>query len=180
MHKRGELNVSLEQLGAIRPGLLRRARALIGNFADAEDLVQSAMERAIVRCDAFRPDTELNPWLSTVIRNLVIDQVRSVWRSRVISRDMNEMPCQDPESSPWWQELTEAQVRNALQRCAPVLREAFVLHHYAGLSLSQIAAQHGISTNTVGTRLFRARAFLRQTLTARARRDGRIPDAAAG
>ena len=54
------------------PGLRRYAAALAGNAADADDLVQDCIERALVRQDTLREPESLGRWLKTILHNLYI------------------------------------------------------------------------------------------------------------
>lgn len=156
------------QLASWRPELVKRAVALTGNLADAEDLVQSAFERALKRRRAFRPNTCLRAWLNTVTRNLAIDQLRQRWRTRNAGDDLTELPAPVLEPPPWWVNVSDEQVHQALVQCSAALREAFRLRHYEGLSLAAIATKTGTPIGTVATRIFRARARVRSTLEAQA------------
>src|SRR5262245_35557653 len=65
---------------ALLPRLRRFARALTGQVADADDIVQIAVERALMRMDQFQPGTRLDSWLFSIVRNAWIDEARA--RSR--------------------------------------------------------------------------------------------------
>ena len=72
------------------PQLRRYARALTGDTAWADDLVQDTAERALARWAAFRPNSNLRAWLLTILRHLYIDQLR-------VRREVTV----DEESAPW-------------------------------------------------------------------------------
>ena len=57
------------EIVALLPRLRRFARALTGQQADADDIVQIAVERALVRLEQFQPGTRLDAWLLTIVRN---------------------------------------------------------------------------------------------------------------
>ena len=59
------------------PRLRRFALTLTRREEDADDLVQSAVERALTRLDSWRPDTRLDSWMFKIMQNLWIDQVRA-------------------------------------------------------------------------------------------------------
>jgi RNA polymerase sigma-70 factor, ECF subfamily len=69
-----------EQIVALLPRLRRFARNLVRNPHDADDLVQTAVERALQRLDQWRSDARLDSWLFKIVRNAWIDEVRA--RSR--------------------------------------------------------------------------------------------------
>ena len=58
------------------PRLRRYARALVGDRAAADDLVQDTLERARSRIGQWRPGGDLRAWLFGIMHNLHIDQVR--------------------------------------------------------------------------------------------------------
>jgi len=149
-----------------RTELVRQAAAIMGSLSDAEDLVQSAMERALRRRHTLRPDTCLRAWLATVTRNLAIDQLRQRWRCERGHVDVTNMPGREQEPRPWWDDVEDQDIRRALDGCSPALRQAFELRHYGGLSLASIAARTRVPIGTVATRIFRARAHIRQVLAA--------------
>ena len=63
-------------LAAELPGLVRYARYLTRNPADADDLVQDTLERAIARGDTFRGDSSLPTWLHRVMHRRFLDTRR--------------------------------------------------------------------------------------------------------
>src|SRR5512143_441521 len=58
------------------PRLRRYARALVGDRATADDLVQDTLERAWSRVGQWRPGGDLRAWLFSIMHNLRIDQMR--------------------------------------------------------------------------------------------------------
>ena len=65
-----------ELLGLL-PRLRRFARALARDAADADDLCQIALERALKARDRFEPGTRLDSWVYRIMRNCWIDEVRA-------------------------------------------------------------------------------------------------------
>jgi len=66
-----------DQLGTLLPRLRRFARALTRHTEDADDLVQLAVERALLRSEQWRPDSSLLNWVLGIMRNAWIDEARS-------------------------------------------------------------------------------------------------------
>jgi RNA polymerase sigma-70 factor (ECF subfamily) len=64
-------------LAALLPRVRRFALALAGSMADADDLTQAALERALVRWRQFTPGTRLDSWVFRIAQNIWIDQMRS-------------------------------------------------------------------------------------------------------
>jgi len=157
----------LAQMASLRPTLVRHAFMLTHNQADAEDLVQSAFERALRHRRALEPNTHVAALLTRITRNLAIDQLRHAWRVRASSDGLAEIPGQEPEPQPWWADIDSDEVSHALVDCPPRLRETFELRHYGRLTLRQISLRTGAPIRTVATRIFRARKLLRGALASK-------------
>ena len=77
-----------DQLAAALPRLRRFAHALSRNTADADDLAQATVERALRSQTQWQPGTSLLNWLYRIMRNLWIDTARA--RSRKAAREAPE------------------------------------------------------------------------------------------
>src|SRR5215468_918554 len=64
-------------IAAMLPRLRRFARALTGHPADADDVVQIAVERALRRLEQFEEGSKLDAWLYSIVRNAWIDETRA-------------------------------------------------------------------------------------------------------
>jgi RNA polymerase sigma-70 factor (ECF subfamily) len=154
----------LAQMATLRPTLVRHALTLTRNQADAEDLVQTAFERALRHRHALEPNTHVAALLTRITRNLAIDKLRHAWRVRTTSDGLTEIPGPEPEARPWWADIDSDEVSHALVGCPERLRETFEMRHYGRLSLRQISQRTGAPIRTVATRIFRARKHLRGAL----------------
>ena len=65
------------ELLAVLPRLRRFARGLVGNQHEADDLVQTACERAIRHFDGWDPGTRLDSWMFRVLQTAWIDRRRA-------------------------------------------------------------------------------------------------------
>ena len=65
-----------EQLLACIPRLRRYARALVGDRAGADDLVQDTVERGWARLASWQGGSDMRAWLFSIMHNVRIDQVR--------------------------------------------------------------------------------------------------------
>src|SRR5215213_6981895 len=75
-------------LTALLPRLRRFAHTLSRNTADADDLTQATVERALRSRAQWEPGTRLDSWLYRIMRNLWIDTARA--RSRKTAREAPE------------------------------------------------------------------------------------------
>ena len=64
------------ELLTLLPRLRRFARALARDPADADDLLQVALERALKARDQWTPGTRLDSWMMRIVRNCWIDEMR--------------------------------------------------------------------------------------------------------
>jgi RNA polymerase sigma-70 factor, ECF subfamily len=153
------------------PALYAMALRLCGSPADARDLVQDTLERALRKIHTFTPGSHERAWLLTLLHNLFIDRCRALKREARADEAPEEMAdtlAAEPETEegPAWGALTHEDVEAALEKLAPDFRVVYRLHAVEGRSYQEISEQLGIAKNTVGTRLIRARRKLRVLLGA--------------
>jgi RNA polymerase sigma-70 factor, ECF subfamily len=146
------------------PDLQRSARRMTKQPALADDLVQDTFRRALEARIQFAPGTNLRAWLLSILRHLYLDHVRRASRETLVG-DLGERTLSPaPERRSLWREVTDEDVALALSRLPPIYREPYVLYTAKGCSYHDIARELGIPSGTVGTRLMRAREFLRELL----------------
>src|SRR5256714_15663176 len=78
-----------KRLVELIPRLRRYARALVGDRASADDLVQDTLERAWSKLHLYRRGSDLRAWLFTVMHNVHVNKLRA---SRVLDPLDEEMP----------------------------------------------------------------------------------------
>lgn len=157
----GEPDALIRALLAHVPGLRRYAAALAGNAADADDLVQDCIERALVRQDTLREPDSLGRWLKTILHNLYVTKVRRRRAASVPIEDFAEdlalsVPPED-----------QGQIRDlvrALSTLSVEHRQVLLLVSLEGLSYREVAEVLDIPIGTVMSRLARARERLRSLL----------------
>ncbi len=66
-----------EALAALLPRLRRFARALTANAADADDLVQTSLEKALLNLDRLDAAARLDAWMFRIMKNAWIDETRA-------------------------------------------------------------------------------------------------------
>ena len=146
------------------PRLLRCAERLSGNRAEAQDLVQDALERGLRRRGLFRTGGAPDRWMTTILRRIFLDRCRSARRlaethanASVLAGDGSE-PMVEPRAS----ELFDAvDLRHAVAQLESPFREVYTLYAFESLSHREIGRRLAMPTSTVGTRVLRARQRLR-------------------
>ncbi len=142
------------------PRLRRYARALTGDPARADDLVQDTLERALGRFFLFRPGN-LRAWLFSIMHNLFINQAKArrdgLWEDEAVLAELPARATQDDA-------LEMRDLARCLQALPPQQREVLLLVGLEEMSYEEVARVLGVPPGTVMSRLFRARERLRGLL----------------
>src|SRR3954471_16330373 len=80
-----------QRLVDLIPRLRRYARALVGERAGADDLVQDTLERAWSKLHLYRRGTDLRAWLFTVMHNVHVNKMRATRATDSLDDDMPEL-----------------------------------------------------------------------------------------
>lgn len=145
------------------PRLRRYARALVGDRAGADDLVQDTMERAWQKLSSWRKGADMRPWLFSIMHNLHIDQRRKPVIPTVALDDEDALatPAYAPDR------LVGYDLESALRLLAAEQREILLLVVLEEMTYEEVAATLGIPIGTVMSRLSRARERLRTLVEGR-------------
>ena len=152
------------QLSAELPHLRRFARALAGDAALADDLVQDCIERALRKGHLYDPARPLRAWLFAVLRNLFISGLRRDHRSTVVKTVDDLADGEGAVRAEQEDRLSANLVAQALDRLPAQHREVIVLVGLEEMSYRDAAEVIGVPVGTVVSRLARARSALRQIL----------------
>jgi RNA polymerase sigma-70 factor (ECF subfamily) len=150
------------QLVDLRPALRAFAQTLARNHAQAEDLTQDTIVKALVNMDKFIPGTNLRAWLFVIMRNHHYSKLRKAKREiedpdGVIASYEGKLGDQNPVA-----DLKDTLV--AMESLSPEHRKAIELVAFQDLSLAEAAKVMGIQEGTVKSRLNRGRHKLKQLL----------------
>lgn len=133
--------------------LLRIAFMRLKSTADAEDAVQEVFLKLIAKKPKFRDEEHEKAWLIRATINRSCDMLRSSARK---SDPLDEdIPCPQDEN---------AKLLYTVQTLPAKYGTVIELHYYEGYSIKEIARILALPSATVGTRLSRARALLKQIL----------------
>jgi len=163
------------QIVALLPRLRRFALTLAGSRDLADDVVQSACEKALGRLDQFMPGTRLDSWMFQIVRTTFIDHIRRQKR-----RQHDDLTPDLVESLPSDARIHEqtvaradlAVVRAEIGRLPDEQREVLALITVEGLSYQDAADMLGVPIGTIMSRLSRARRKLARALDAPPARPG--------
>ena len=143
------------------------ALRLVGNPADAEDLLQEIFLAAHRKLDTFRGESSLGTWLYRLATNLCLDHLRSrTGRSRHVTDSIDDEPglFDVATSSLAEQTVTKMDLERALARLPEGCRSAFVLHDVEGLEHREVAEILGVAEGTSKSQVHKARLKLRKML----------------
>ena len=144
--------------------LYRLAFRLTGRKAEAEDLFQELLIKAFGKLDDLVHIDEPGSWLSRVMYNLFIDEQRRFARSRLHTVGEGFLTGDGLEGFAGSEDPVRDQQR--LEKLSDEHRMVVLLHDTEGYKLEEIQSLTGIPLGTVKSRLHRARARLREILTA--------------
>ena len=143
------------------PGLRRYARALSGNAAEADDLVQECLSRALARQERAGEIRNLRAYLFTILHNAHIDRLGEKRRwSCSVPPEVLENHLAQP--APQHAQLELHDLASALQRLPEEQRQTVLLVGYEGLAYKDAAAAMNVPIGTVMSRLSRGREALRR------------------
>ena len=180
--KAGNRDSFARLVGPYALSLYKGALRLTSSTADAEDVRQEAILKAMMRLEQFEGKcgeggAELHSWLSRIGRNTAIDVIRKRRAGKIVSTDEPVGEAgetfeaslrsseQDPEER-YARRETRKQLADAISSLQAELRQVCLLRDVMQYSTQEVAEQLGISAMAVRLRLFRARNRLRAILTA--------------
>jgi RNA polymerase sigma-70 factor (ECF subfamily) len=183
MCQRNDIAAFNEIVGRYKNKIYNYIYRMVGNSEDAEDLTQEVFVKMYVALDSFRNQSSLSTWLYRIAGNLCIDSHRkrarreSGFGGTVASLDAptnsdggEEGPVREVADSSFEPAKMlakvemDAQIQEALSKLPDKMRTVVVLHDIEGLQYEEIAEVVHCPLGTVKSRLFNARAALREHL----------------
>ena len=149
------------QIVDLLPRLRRLARVLARDLADADDLVQATVERALVHQDQWRPGTRLDSWMFRIMKNAWIDESRARnRRGKVFAPEEQGTSVGLDGAAAMESRLAAADVEKAMARLPDEQRLAVALVLVDGLSYKEAAEVLEVPQGTLTSRLVRGRMAL--------------------
>ncbi|HEY1677583.1 MAG TPA: sigma-70 family RNA polymerase sigma factor [Candidatus Sulfotelmatobacter sp.] len=173
--QRGRTELFYELVRPYERRVYAAALAILRNDADAEDVAQEAMLKALANIRQFRAEARFSTWLIQITVNEALMRRRRERKGMVESIDegRDEEGEYAPRDFADWreipsEELERKEVRLKLAEALASLdrkyREVFMLRDVEHLNIQETAETLGISVASVKTRLLRARLMLRDLL----------------
>lgn len=155
------------------PRLRRYATAWLGNAADADDLVQDCMERAIERRETLRDPGRLGGWLLAILHNLHVSGVRRRQRRSHLVVGLHTLEDELLRHAPPADRERMGDLVRAMGQLSEDHRQILLLVALEGLSYREIADILEVPLGTVMSRLSRARETLRELMQEARQASGR-------
>lgn len=149
--------------------MLNLAYQFTSNTSTAEDLAQDIFVRLYESMELYQAGRPFKTWLNSLARNLCIDHYRKRRKERnIVDKPVDEFRNLATHGDDTDRDLEQRERREllerALDRLAPLSREAIVLKDFQGLSHEEMAEIAGVPVGTMKSRVSRARADLAQIL----------------
>jgi RNA polymerase sigma-70 factor (ECF subfamily) len=166
--RRGDLGAFEELYKAHAGRLFSVACRMVGNPADAEDLLQEIFLSAHRKLDGFRGEAALGTWLYRLATNHCLDYLRSrAARTNQLTDalDDDRGPVDAGRGGLAERSITKMDLERALAQLPDGCRAAFVLHDVQGLEHREVAEALGIAEGTSKSQVHKARLRLRSLLS---------------
>ncbi len=182
--KGGDMQAFEELVSRYRNRIYMRAYSIMRNEDTAVDLSQNAWVKAWQRLDQFHGEASFPTWLSRIVTNLCLDELRRQKRARTDSieameeatnpvENRMELETVDPINGLDRKELRE-RIDAALAKLSDKHRTVIVLYEFEQLEYREIAEKMDSSIGTVMSRLYYARRRMASLLNETLKRDGLI------
>jgi RNA polymerase sigma-70 factor (ECF subfamily) len=156
-----------EEMLALLPRLRRFARSLTRDQADADDLSQLSVERALKARDQWQPGTRLDAWMYRIMRNIWIDEARArARRAQTFAPEEEGLSVGDDGHEAIERNVEMSDVDRAMAKLPDEQREVIALVLVEGLAYKEAAEILEIPMGTLTSRLVRGRQALVQMLEA--------------
>jgi len=188
-HRAGDPDALSELLQGYQHRIYAVCYRMLGDREQAADLAQDAMVKVIEGLDSYSGQAKLSTWIIRITMNACLSHLRKQKLRRHASLDDTSPGVGGEEGEPGragtsvleggepsaeqrvQQAETRSEVAAALDALDPDVRALLVLRDLQGLEYEQIGTVLDIPLGTVKSRLFRARAALRETIESRADHD---------
>jgi RNA polymerase sigma-70 factor (ECF subfamily) len=162
--RRGDLEAFTVLVHQVSDSLYAVAQRILRDPGLAEDALQNALVLAWRRIPKLREPDRFEAWIHRILVHACYDESR---RARPWNAQVRVLPVDGPSTPDASGDLAARdELERAFRRLSVEQRAVFVLHHYLGLPLVEVAELLGIPAGTARSRLHYALAGLRDALSA--------------
>src|SRR4029077_3687916 len=157
--------------------LFNFARWLTRNKEEAEDLVQETYVKALKGFESFQKGTNFRAWMFRILRNTFLTSRTGLAAQKTVyleeeeggSGDVQAMSTTQTPETILLDRMNEQTMRTAIGELPVALKEILLLSEVEEMSYQEMSEALAIPMGTVMSRLSRARAALRKTLSGKSR-----------
>jgi RNA polymerase sigma-70 factor, ECF subfamily len=160
------------------PRLYNVAQRILGEVADAEEVIQDVFWTAFRKANSFRGTAQFSTWLYRLTVNAALGKIRRSKKDKEVEyeeylpkfqKDGHHLvrpvvDWSDTLDEKYAEQELQQLLKDALEQLKPVDKSVVVLSDLEGMSDKEIAETLGLTVPAVKTRLHRARLFLRGKL----------------
>ena len=163
-------SATFEQLALpLLPSLYNHAFWLARDHAEAEDLVQEALSKALRAFGSFQTDTNFKAWIFRILRNTFLTTRTAIAATNTVFLEDHPAALDTAAADPTPEDTlirldNQAALHTALEQLPPPLREVLLLCDVEEIKYKDIAVILDLPIGTVMSRISRARRTLRQLL----------------
>jgi len=173
--RRGDREAFAVLVHQVSDSLYAVAYRILRDTGSAEDALQNALVLAWRRLPKLREPDRFEAWIHRILVHACYDEST---RTRSWRANVTVLPIEGPERADESSAIADRdELERAFRHLTVEQRAVFVLHHYLGLPLVEVAELLGVPAGTARSRLHYATAGLRTALTAVAQplvREGRL------
>ena len=160
MDKRKTDALFSQEMESMSSTLFRIAFSILRNYADCEDAVQNTILKAYQNLDTLKERAYFRTWTVRILKNECFT---------LLKRQQTLVPLSGQPEINYEMEVPDLDLNRAFDMLSPDERLTVTLYYYEGFKTAEIAKLTDVSESTVRSRLFRARAELKEQLSERSR-----------
>src|SRR5438445_5740156 len=175
-------SIEFQALAEHRTYLLKIARLELRDQHLAEDCVSDAITQAYEKRASFRGDSSLRTWLTTILKNRIVDLLRKQWREEPLDAPADEEGHEfdrlfdakghyldrpsnvDDPAQLAQQDAFLAAVQRCVEKLPKRTGQLFVMREVLGSDTAELCKELQITSSNVWVQLYRARMMLRTCL----------------
>ena len=173
-YQHGQIEAFNVLVGRYKDQLVNYVFRYLGDYDDADDVVQETFVRVYRKKDLYKPIAKFSTWVYTIATNLAKTQLRRHKRHTIFSLSRRSEEHEDKDydipdtaytpDSQADSSLKQELIQKALNSISPKFREVIILFDIQELSYEEICKITGLNIGTLKSRLNRGRAKLQELL----------------
>lgn len=148
--------------------MLRFGRKFLSEGEDIKDIVQEIFIKAYVNMQSFDASRRFSPWIYRIAHNEFVNAIKKKSREKISFFDIDALFPHPPSPETADGETNNQELRRALDKCLGKMdskyREPLILRYFEDLGYKDIAEILRIPVSTVGVRLQRGKAMLKNAI----------------